>query len=289
VSVPSAPLAPGGLAVSPELGARAGRFSVVTTVSLAIVAALVAAALLAPILPLQDPDAVNLLSVLNGPSSHHLLGTDSAGRDILSRLVFGTRVSMLGPLFVIALATIVGVPLGLIAGFRGGWVDGVLSRIFDVIFAFPPLILAIVIVATFGPGFKTAVLAVAVTYVPLMARVTRSGALVEREKPYVDACRVQGYGTFRICFRHIGPSLSRLVVSQLAVYFAYSLLDLAALSFLGLGTQPPTADWGGMLADAQQSIFESATGVIPPAVAIVLLVVSFSLVADRVVDRNEWR
>jgi peptide/nickel transport system permease protein len=289
VSVPSAPLAPDGLVVRPELGVRAGRFSVVTTVSLAIVAAMVAAGLLAPILPLQDPNAVNLLAVLNGPSSHHLLGSDSAGRDILSRLVFGTRVSMLGPLFVIALATIVGVPLGLIAGFRGGWVDGVLSRIFDVIFAFPPLILAIVIVATFGPGFKTAVLAVAVTYVPLMARVTRSGALVEREKPYVDACRVQGYGTLRICFRHIGPSLSRLVVSQLAVYFAYSLLDLAALSFLGLGTQPPTSDWGGMLADAQQSIFESATGVIPPAVAIVLLVVSFSLVADRVVDRSEWR
>ena len=263
--------------------------SIVTIVCVVIVCTMVLAALLAPLLPLQSPNTVNLLDVFSGPSSRHLLGTDSAGRDILARLIYGTRLSLLGPLFVIAIATFVGVPLGLIAGYRGDWLDSLLSRIFDVVFAFPPLVLAIVIVATFGPGFKNAVLAVSVTYVPLMARVVRSGALVEREKAYVDACRVQGFGGARICSRHIGPSLTGLISSQFAVYFAYSLLDLAALSFLGLGTQPPTADWGGMLSDAQHGIFQSASGLFPPSVAIVLLVVSFSLLADRFADRREKR
>jgi peptide/nickel transport system permease protein len=250
---------------------------------------MVVVAIFAPLIAPQDPNEVHLLSVLSGPSSSHLLGTDSSGRDILSRLIYGARLSLLGPLFVILIATVFGVPLGLIAGYRGGWADGLISRVGDVVFAFPPLLLAIVIVATFGPGFRTAVIAVSITYVPLMARVVRSGTLVERDKPYVDACRVQGFGMVRTCGRHIAPSLARLINSQLAVYFAYSLLDLAALSFLGLGTQPPTADWGGMLADAQQGIFESASGVVPPAVAIVLLVVSFSLFADRMADRSERR
>lgn len=272
-----------------DLGETRGRVSIVSIVCAVIVGTMVLLALVAPLLPLQSPNTVNLLDVLGGPSSHHLFGTDSAGRDILARVIYGTRLSLLGPLFVIMLSTLVGVPLGLVAGYRGGWLDGVLSRIFDLIFAFPPLILAIVIVATFSPSFQTAVLAVAVTYMPLMARVVRSGTLVEREKAYVDACRVEGFGTARICFRHIGPSLSRLISSQFAVYFAYALLDLAALSFLGLGTQPPTSDWGGMLSDAQQGIFQSATGLIPPAAAIVLIVVAVSLLADRLADRSERR
>jgi peptide/nickel transport system permease protein len=266
-----------------------GQRPIALIISLSVVVIMVLAAILAPLVAPQNPNTVHLIDVLSGPGHGHLLGTDSAGRDILSRLIYGARLSMLGPLFVMALATFVGVPLGLVAGYRGGWVDGILSRIFDVVFAFPALLLAIVIVATFGPDFSTAVLAVAITYVPLMARVVRSGALVEREKPYVDACRVQGFGMLRICFRHIAPSLTRLISSQLAVYFAYSLLDLAALSFLGLGTRPPTADWGGMLADAQQGIFQSSTGVIPPAVAIVVLVVSISVLADRLADRTERR
>jgi peptide/nickel transport system permease protein len=265
------------------------RWSIVTALSVAVIATMVIVAIFAPWIAPQDPNEVHLLSVVTGPSSAHWLGADSAGRDILSRLIYGARLSLLGPLFVILIATVFGVPMGLLAGYKGGVVDGLLSRAGDVVFAFPPLLLAIVIVATFGTGFRTAVIAVSVTYVPLMARVVRSGTLIEREKPYIDACRVQGFGVIRTCGRHIAPSLARLINSQLAVYFAYSLLDLAALSFLGLGTQPPTSDWGGMLSDAQQGIFQSATGVIPPAVAIVLLVVSFSLFADRMADRSERR
>ena len=201
-------------------------------------------AIFAPWIAPQNPNEVHLLNSSSGPSSSHWLGADSSGRDILSRLIYGARLSLLGPLFVIVIATVFGVPMGLLAGYKGGVIDGVLSRAGDVVFAFPPLLLAIVIVATFGTGFRTAVIAVSVTYVPLMARVVRSATLIEREKPYVDACRVQGFGVIRTCARHIAPSLARLINSQLAVYFAYSLLDLAALSFLGLGTQPPHVGLG---------------------------------------------
>jgi peptide/nickel transport system permease protein len=268
--------------------ARARRLpSAVVIASVAIIAVMVIAAVAAPLVAPHDPNRIDLGGAFAHPGDGSLLGQDSAGRDILSRLVYGARLSLLGPLFVVALAAVVGVPLGLAAGYRGGVLDGVLSRVFDVIFAFPALLLAILVVATFGSGFLTAVVAVAVTYVPLMARVVRSGALVEREKTYVDACRLQGFGAVRICARHIGPNLTRLIVSQTAVYFGYALLDLAALSFLGLGTQPPTSDWGNMLANANQGIFDSPTGVLPPSVAIVLLVVSFNLIADWMADRGE--
>jgi ABC-type dipeptide/oligopeptide/nickel transport system permease subunit len=261
--------------------------SFITTTSVIIVAVIVIAAIFANLVSPQNPNQAHLAEAFGSPSGAHPLGQDSAGRDILSRLVHGARLSLVGPLLVVLLATLVGVPMGLLAGYRGGWVDGILSRIFDVVFAFPPLLLAIVVVAAFGPGFTTVVIAVAITYVPLMARIVRSATLVEREKPYVEACVLQGFGAMRVCTRHIGPSLTRLVSSQLAVYFAYSLLDLAALSYLGLGTQPPTADWGAMLSNANQGIFESPAGVLPPAVAIVALVISVSLLADRLADWSE--
>ncbi len=170
------------------------RWSIVTAISVAVIAIMVFVAIFAPWIAPQNPNEVHLLNVVSGPSSSHWLGADSSGRDILSRLIYGARLSLLGPLFVILIATVFGVPMGLLAGYKGGVIDGVLSRAGDVVFAFPPLLLAIVIVATFGTGFRTAVIAVSVTYVPLMARVVRSATLTEREKPYIDACRVQGFG-----------------------------------------------------------------------------------------------
>jgi peptide/nickel transport system permease protein len=261
--------------------------SVVLGISVAIVLLMVLAAILAPLIAPHDPNQIKLAGAFEHPGADALLGRDSSGRDILSRLIYGARLSLLGPLFVVLVAGLIGIPLGLAAGYAGGWADGIVSRVFDLMFAFPALLLAILIVATFGTGFSTAVIAVAITYIPLMGRVVRSGALVERGQPYVDACRLQGFGPVRICARHITPNLFRLIVSQTAVYFGYALLDLAALSFLGLGTQPPTADWGSMLANANQGIFDSPTGVIPASVAIVMLVVSFNLIADWLADRSE--
>ncbi len=258
---------------------KSAAFGIVVIIGFAV------AAILAPLLAPYDPKAVDLSSSMSGPSAAHLLGTDGAGRDILSRLMHGARLSLLGPLLVVLFAAAIGVPLGIAAGYLGGWLDGTLSRFFDLIFAFPALLLAAVIVATFGPGFVTIVIAVTVIYIPLMARVVRAGAIVEREKPYVDALRVQGFGTVRITGRHIAPNLSPLVIGQAALYFGYALLDLAGLSFLGFGVQPPTPDWGSMLWYANQSVYVSPTGVLWPALAIVLSVVALNLVGDWLVDR----
>lgn len=257
---------------------------VVVVISAAILIGIVCCALFAPWLAPHNPNTIHLLNPYTGPSRSYPFGQDSAGRDILSRLIYGSRLSLLGPTIVVAIALVGGVPLGFLAAYRGGFTDGIVSRLFDVIFAFPPLLLAVVIVATFGASFMTAVLAVAITYIPLMGRLVRSAALVERSKPYVEQCRLQGYGAWRVLFVHMLPNIGRIVINQTTLYFAYGLLDLSALSFLGLGAQPPQIDWGGMLENANQGVFQSSSGVVFPAVAIVLLVVSLNFIADWALD-----
>jgi|SRR5579862_5635670 len=254
-----------------------------------LVGIFVVAAALAPLVTPHNPNATDLLHSYTGSSPQHWLGQDGSGRDVLSRLIYGARLSLLGPLLVVLLATLVGVPLGIAAGYLGGAVDSILSRIFDVAFAFPPLLLATIIVATYGLGFQSAVIAVGITYIPLLGRIVRAGALSERERSYIQASRAQGYSALRVCVRHLGPNLSRLILGQVALYFGYSLLDLAALSFLGLGTQPPTPDWGTMLAEASQGIFLQPWGVLPASVCIVVVVVGFNLIADGISDRTTIR
>jgi len=257
---------------------------VVVVTSAVILLGIVCCALFAPWLAPRNPNTIHLFDPYMAPSHGFPFGQDSAGRDILSRLIYGARLSLLGPAIVVGIAFVAGVPLGFLAAYRGGWTDGIISRVFDVVFAFPPLLLAVVIVATFGASFQTAVVAVAITYIPLMGRVVRSAALVERSKPYVEECRLQGYGAWRVLFVHMMPNIARVLISQTTLYFAYGLLDLSALSFLGLGAQPPQIDWGGMLENANQGVFQSATGVVFPAVAIVLLVVSLNFLADWALD-----
>jgi peptide/nickel transport system permease protein len=251
-----------------------------------VIAMLVVGAVFASWISPSDPYYGDLGASLSGPSWAHPFGSDGAGRDILSRLLYGGRVSLTGPLVVVLLSTLIGVPLGIGAAFIGGWLDAILSRSFDVLFAFPALLLAAVIVATFGPGFTTIVMAVTVIYVPLMARVVRAATLVEKQKAYVDAMRVQGFDVMRICALHIVPNLSTLIIGQTALYYGYALLDLAGLSFLGFGVQPPTPDWGSMLWYADQQVYISTTGVVFPAVAIVLAVVAFNLVGDWLSERS---
>jgi len=257
---------------------------IVVVVSGVTLFVIVCCALFAPWLAPHSPNAVHLYHPYSPPSRGFLFGRDSAGRDILSRVIFGARLSLLGPSIVVGIAFVAGVPLGFLAAYRGGFTDGLISRVFDVVFAFPPLLLAVVIVATFGASFQTAVVAVAITYIPLMGRVVRSAALVERSKSYVEECRLQGYGAWRILFAHMMPNIARVLISQTTLYFAYGLLDLSALSFLGLGAQPPQIDWGGMLENANQGVFQSPTGVVFPALAIVLLVVSLNFMADWALD-----
>jgi peptide/nickel transport system permease protein len=241
------------------------------------IAGLVVLAALAPLLAPHDPNAIDLTNTLAGTSTSHLLGTDQLGRDVLSRLLFGARTSLLGPLVVVVGSSMIAVPLSLIAGYRRGALDSVLSRVWDALFGFPTLLLAITIVATFGPGFWTATLSVTVIYVPLLARVTRGAVLLEREKPYVEACRLQGFGQARIVFAHILPNVSGVVGAQAVLNFGYSLLDLAALTFLGFGVQAPTADWGGMLADGRTSLVQrSYLEVVSASLAIIVAVLAFN-------------
>ena len=251
----------------------------------AVILVLVLIAVLAPLVAPHDPNAIKLAQSLHGASASHLLGQDSSGRDILSRLFFGGRTALMGPLLVVLLSTLVGVPLGLLAGYVGGVLDGVLARSWDVMFAFPPLLLAIVIVAAFGAGFWTATIAISITYVPFLARVVRGVTLVEREKAYVDACKVQGFSGLRVSLGHVLPNISPTIVAQSTLNFGYALLDLAGLAFLGLGVQPPTADWGGMLADGRNNIVLSYDEVVAASVTIAIAVVAFNLLGDAFTRR----
>jgi peptide/nickel transport system permease protein len=251
--------------------------------SVIVVLALVAA--LAPLIAPHSPNAIDLGASFSGISSSHPFGADSAGRDIFSRIIYGTRLSLLGPLLVVALSTLVGTALGVVAGYVGGFVDGTMARIWDVMLAFPPLLLAIVIVAAFGAGFWTATFAITIIYVPLLARVVRGVVLVEREKSYTDACKVQGFSDLRIAFGHVLPNIAPTIVAQATLNFGYSLLDLAGLAFLGLGVQPPTADWGAMLAEGRQSILISMNEVVAASIVIAIAVVAFNLLGDALTHR----
>lgn len=257
-----------------------------TVVAGVAIVLLVVLAVFAPLIAPADPNAVDLSNALAPPSADDVFGTDASGRDILSRLITGARTSLLGPLLVVAISTLVGIPLGLLAGYMGGFVDGLLARTWDVLFAFPPLLLAIVIVAAFGPGFWTSTLAISIIYVPLLARVVRGVVLVEREKAYVDACKVQGYSGIRVAGGHVLPNVFPTIAAQATLNFGYALLDLAGLAFLGLGVQPPTADWGQMLTTGRDSLILHSYGeVISASVMIAITVVCFNLVGDALSQR----
>ena len=264
---------------------RVARNQRVATAAAIILTLLVLAAIFAPLIAPYSPSETDLSNSLSGPSAEHLLGTDGSGRDILSRVIYGARTSLGGPAAVIFLSTLIGLPLGLIAGYYGGFLDGALGRGWDLMLAFPSLLLAIVIIATFGRGLVPAVVAISITSTPFLARVVRGFVLVERPKQYVAACQLQGFGTRRIIFGHILPNISGPVIAQVTLNFGYALLDLAALSFIGLGVRPPTADWGAMLTDGKTTILTTANPVIWPSLAIIIAVICVNLIGQAVSDR----
>lgn len=196
----------------------------------------------------HDPNLTDLGSAALGPSADYLLGTDGQGRDLLSRLMAGSRTGLLGPLLVVALATTLGLVPALIVSWRRGWSDAVVSRGYDLILGFPGVLLAILAAAVFGKNLTAAALAIGVSYAPYVYRLVRSGVFRETAKPYVAALQSQGFSPFAVLGRHILPNLGRLILAQCTILFAYATADLAAVSFLGLGVQPPDADWGAMVA-----------------------------------------
>ncbi|MEU6175283.1 ABC transporter permease [Streptantibioticus parmotrematis] len=256
-----------------------GPSGVAAAVFLTVVLTVAAAA---PLLAPSAPDLPSLLDAYAGPSAAHLLGTDGIGRDILSRLLYGARTSLLGPAFVVAAALLVGIPLALAAAWFGGMVDAVIARVFDLVYALPGLLLAVLAVALFGPGLVPAVAALSLAYIPFLARIVLAAAKQQRVGPYVDALTVQGFGAVRITVRHILRNIAPVVLGQAAIAFGYALLDLASLSYLGLAVQAPTPDWGVMVSDSNALMGGYWLPILAPGVLIVLCVLSLTVLGARV-------
>lgn len=250
----------------------------------AIVLFLILVALFAPFMAPKDPNDGELADSLAPPGQTYILGADKNGRDVLSRLIFGTRTAIGGALLVVLISEIIGVPVGIWAAYRGGWVDETITRIWDMLLSFPPLLIAFAVVAAFGPGLTKASLALGILYVPFIARVVRSVTLVQKEMAYTEAARALGYGQGRIIFRHILPNCISPVIIVSTIDIAYAMLDLAALSFLGLGVQPPTADWGTMLSEGQLVLLNVPHLAVASGLSIVLAVLGFNLLGDGLRD-----
>ncbi|WP_432752224.1 ABC transporter permease [Streptomyces sp. JL2001] len=256
------------------------------TASVAVLAALVLIAVLAPVLAPYDPEALDLAASLAGTTGEHLLGTDQSGRDILSRLMHGARTGLLGPLLVVGVSTLLGTLLGVVAAWRGGWADSVLSRSMDMVFAIPGLLFAILLVSVVGSGMTAPVIAMAVAYTPYVGRLVRGIARQEKARPYIESYRVQGWSGWTVCLRHLLPNIAPTVFAQSAMNFGYALMDLAALSYLGFGVQPPTADWGAMINEGQSAVQQGAMlPALAPSACIVLAVVAFGIVGEGLADR----
>ncbi len=219
-----------------------------------------------------------------GGSTSFLLGTDAVGRDMLSRLIYGAQYSLFIGIVVVAIALIGGIFVGLLAGFFGGWVDTVIMRVMDVILAFPSLLLALVLVAVLGPGLTNAMIAIAIVYQPHFARLTRAAVMGEKEREYVTAARVAGAGTMRLMFKTILPNCLAPLIVQATLSFSSAVLDSAALGFLGMGAQPPSSEWGTMLAEAREFILRAWWVVTLPGLAILISVLAINLMGDGLRD-----
>jgi peptide/nickel transport system permease protein len=254
-------------------------------VALIVIVVAVIAALTAPWLPLSDPDAVNTPSRLKAPGTPgHPLGTDEFGRDLLSRLVWGARVSLIAGVGTAAAAMLMGVSLGIVAGYYRRWPETLIMRFTDILMAFPFILLAIAIVAGLGPGLRNAMIAIAIVGFPIYARLVRGVVLSVREREFVEAARALGSPDRLILARHVVPHLLSPVVVAFSLDVGAKILVTAGLSFLGLGTQPPTADWGSMLATGRQFVILSPHVVLLPGFAIFVIVLALNLVGDAVRD-----
>jgi len=264
-----------------RIGRRAPALGVSGWLALAVIALVVVMALFAPLVAPHDPDTGNLLTPYAGPSGAHWLGTDATGRDIASRLIYGARTSLLGPAAIVLLSLLIGVPLALVSAWRGGLVAFVITRALDVLFAIPGMLIAILAAAVFGAGLRAAVLALAVAYLPYTARVIVSAAERERRQEYVRALTVQGASAVSISVRHVLRNIAPLIASQSTVAFAYALIDLASLSFLGLAVQPPQADWGVLASDRDAVLQGHSMQVVAASVLVVATVLALFVVGAR--------
>ena len=262
---------------------------------LIVVAGFVLAAIFAPSLSPHDPVEISLYDQLKPPawkdggSDKNILGTDDLGRDIFSRIIYGARVSLTVAVVSVGLAFVLGILLGSISGYYKGALDNVIMRIMDIILAFPYLLLAIVVVAFLGPSLQNAMIAIGITYVPRFARIVRGSVLEECEKDYVMAAKAVGARDWRIIFIAILPNCLGPLIVLTTLSFASAILDAAALSFLGLGAQPPTPEWGAMIASSRSLILRASWVMTFPGIAILLAVLGFNLLGDGLRDALDPR
>jgi peptide/nickel transport system permease protein len=256
----------------------------VGVVALGFIGFVAAAAVIAPLLPVPDPNAQVLADRLGGPSGTHWLGTDDLGRDVLSRLLAGARVTLLAAVEATAIAALLGSPVGLVAGYLGGWVDVACSRVADAVLSIPGFLLALAIVGILEPGVTNAMIAIGLVYAPRFYRVVRASTLSVREEAYIDAARALGVSRRRIIAGHVLPNIASPLAVELALAAGFALLAEAGLSFLGLGVQPPQASWGSMLGRSTRFMDEAPMLVVFPGLAMFLLVLAVNVFGNAVRD-----
>lgn len=280
----------GALVAPRRIARRLSGVGPLGTVSAVVIAIAAIVAVIGPWIAPHDPNTTDGITLQFQSAPGHLFGYDANGRDVFSRLLAGARTSMLGPLVVVAASITLGVAIAIATAWRGGRFDTLVSSALDIAFAFPGILLAILAAAVFGAGLFAAVVVLALAYTPYIARVVRGSALQERSKPYIAALEVQGMSGWRICTRHLLPNVSGVVVAQGTTLFGYAMVDLAAISFIGLGVQPPAADWGVMVFENRQGL---AIGKPMPAVlaglCLIGVVIAFNILGERLARRNEDR
>ena len=257
-------------------------------IGLIILAIFLLVAIFASLLAPYDPNEMSL-DMMSAPSFQHLLGTDDLGRDLFSRIIWGTQVSLFVGFITVAISMIVGVFLGVWAGYYGGWIDMIIMRYIDLQWAFPNFIIAVYLVAVFGTGLLNIIIAISLAFLDDFARVARSMVLTIKEQPYIDAARVQGTSDFRIMFQHILPNSVGPIIVQASVSISYAILGEASLSFLGLGVNANTPTWGLILADGRSFISQAWWLGVFPGLAIMLIVLSINFIGDAVRDAFDVR
>jgi peptide/nickel transport system permease protein len=270
-----------------ELAAPRARrgFSPAVGLAMLVLLAVIACAAFGEWIAPRDPNEQDLLFSLTGPSRAHWLGTDDLGRDIASRTIVGARTAVVGPLLIALGAMLIGNVLGLLAGYFGGLIDSVISRWVDLVYAMPALLVAIVVVGVLGGGYFLAVALLVVLFSPIDTRIVRGATLDQRSRPYVEAARMLGLSSRRIMVAHIWPNVLPLALANAFLTFAFSIVSLTSLSFLGLGVGPGTADWGRMLSDSRTLLFDVPAAALAPGIAIVVAAASVNVVGDWLYER----
>ena len=264
---------------------RKKRIEITTVFSVLILAVALFATLFPSVLATHDPLALDMVNKLQGPSAAHILGTDELGRDLWSRIVYGARVSMSVGLGSATLAMLIGVPLGLIAGFKGGILDSIIMRVMDAFMSFPSIMLAMLLMTIFDASTMTLILTIAIVSFPAYGRIVRGSVLSIKERDYIEAARAFGAKPGYLMFRAILPNCTSGIIVQFSLFTASAILIEASLSFLGLGIKPPDPAWGSMLSYAKQYIDQSATYILVPAITIFLVVLAINLLGDELRER----